>query len=246
LIALTAVGILLFIEGSLQQKLQLIVAALVLCATFLVAVPHELKVRYATIFSSGTEDARTAAEASLAVSANDSTDDRKNLLKDAIVIALHHPVFGVGAGNFAPYKVHTAHDAGQRANWNGTHNTYAEFLSEEGFPGAAIFIAALVLAFKETNGLYRGAKKLKSREGSELTKLAFTWLCVLTEFAVVIFFMHGAYDYNVAVVMGISAALAAAGKLELTRLQEREREVVVQPAFSPTAVRRRLRTPTVV
>jgi O-antigen ligase len=60
------------------------------------------------------------------------------LLEESISEAVHHPIFGVGAGNFGLAS----------GTWRVTHNTYAEFAAECGFPAVLLFVAILYLSFR--------------------------------------------------------------------------------------------------
>jgi O-antigen ligase len=52
--------------------------------------------------------------------------------------AVHHPIFGIGAGNFGAAT----------QTWKVTHNTYTEFACEGGFPALILFLAILYLSFR--------------------------------------------------------------------------------------------------
>jgi O-antigen ligase len=91
------------------------------------ATPHYL-LRVESIFRGnvrGSED-------------NGSLEARKELLYLSVEEAIHHPIFGIGAGNFAAAT----------KTWHVTHNTYMEFASEGGFPALFIFLAILYLTFR--------------------------------------------------------------------------------------------------
>jgi O-antigen ligase len=67
-----------------------------------------------------------------------SLESRKALLKKSVVIALTHPIFGVGPGCFPLID----------KNWLVAHNTYTELAAEAGIPGLILFLMAIGLAFK--------------------------------------------------------------------------------------------------
>jgi len=58
---------------------------------------------------------------------------RSELLKESISLMLHHPIFGVGPGNF-PAITQT---------WRVAHNTYTELGAEAGIPGLVLFVILL-------------------------------------------------------------------------------------------------------
>ncbi len=63
---------------------------------------------------------------------------REDLLKESLVVSLHHPLFGIGPGNFAPYT----------QSWHVTHNTYTELSAESGIPSLVLFLAVIAMAFR--------------------------------------------------------------------------------------------------
>jgi O-antigen ligase len=71
--------------------------------------------------------------------AQGSVEAREELLKDSLITALHHPVFGIGPGNFPAV-------AGQ---WHVAHNTYTEIAAEAGFPAIFLFLWMLVASMRK-------------------------------------------------------------------------------------------------
>ena len=82
---------------------------------------------------------------------------RVTLLKKAWFLALDHPVFGVGLGNFRGFYhpiVEESTTALRRlvALSYQAHNTYAELLAEVGFPGLFFFLGMLGVVLKSCVG----------------------------------------------------------------------------------------------
>jgi O-antigen ligase len=67
-----------------------------------------------------------------------SWEARKELLEESITEAIHHPLFGIGAGNFGAAT----------GTWHVTHNTYTEFAAECGFPALFLLLAILYQSFR--------------------------------------------------------------------------------------------------
>jgi hypothetical protein len=68
-----------------------------------------------------------------------STEARKELLKKSIIVALHHPLVGVGPGCFPLV------DEG----WRVAHNAYTELAAEGGIMSLVLFLLAVWAAFKD-------------------------------------------------------------------------------------------------
>lgn len=228
LIALTVIFVSVFFHVSVKDKFKIGMAAMIAILLFFAAVPSATKVRYFTMFSRNV-DVESTDEARVASSAIDSSQDRWSLLTTSISVALHHPIFGIGAGNFPTYRW-TVLGATHHMSWNGTHNTYTEFFAEEGIPGGVLFIALLVVAFRQTNQIYKRANRIQLPAAKELATLAFTWRCSLSVFATLAFFAHMGYELTTTVVLGFSAAFGLVGVAELARLEAQRRTLVAAPA----------------
>jgi O-antigen ligase len=125
-----ALAICLWEFGIRGRRVYLLVFAGVLVvagAAVVVATPHYFQ-RMESIIGGNMEgsDDRGTWEA------------RRQLLVDSVKMAIHHPLLGIGPGNF-PAVTRT---------WRVTHNTYSEFAAEAGFPAMILFLAILFLAFR--------------------------------------------------------------------------------------------------
>ena len=67
-----------------------------------------------------------------------SLEARKQLLKESVMVALTHPVFGIGPGCFAVMD----------ANWRVAHNSYTELAAEAGILALILFLLAIGAAFQ--------------------------------------------------------------------------------------------------
>jgi O-antigen ligase len=91
------------------------------------------------IFVPGNYSDRLQSIFSNQVSAyGDSKQEREELLKESLRITATHPLLGIGPGNFGSYT----------RSWHVTHNTYTELSAEDGIPALIMFIAILVMAFR--------------------------------------------------------------------------------------------------
>jgi O-antigen ligase len=68
-----------------------------------------------------------------------SLEARETLLRQSISIALHHPLFGVGPGNFPVVT----------DEWRVAHNSYTELAAEAGFPALFLFLLLFFRSFKK-------------------------------------------------------------------------------------------------
>jgi O-antigen ligase len=101
----------------------------VLAVGFLAASPRYLS----RIASLVVRPAAADINGSMEAHGEGSLQARSELLKESISLMLHHPIFGVGPGNF-PAVTET---------WRVAHNTYTELGAEAGIPGLLLFLILL-------------------------------------------------------------------------------------------------------
>jgi len=159
---------LIFVVGSLTwnlaQKNKLLVGTglLVLIIVFLVLAPGAYRQRI-----SMTGDA--------------SADARAGELKRSVYIALRHPLFGVGIGNFVVYS-DTEH---------ATHNAYTQVASETGIPAAVVYLLFLIAALKSVRRIPKPRDVRK--EERRLAYLAIGIQASIVGYMVTSFFASVAY-----------------------------------------------------
>jgi O-antigen ligase len=83
-----------------------------------------------------------------------SLEARSELLKKSLWLTVHHPVFGIGPGNFPAVT----------GEWRVAHNTYTELSAEGGLPALFLFLVLLVMSLRKV----RSVRKLPgyARDGS--------------------------------------------------------------------------------
>ena len=68
-----------------------------------------------------------------------SLEARSELLKESIWLTVHHPIFGIGPGNFPAVT----------GEWRVAHNTYTELGAEGGLPAMILFVTLLVMSLRK-------------------------------------------------------------------------------------------------
>lgn len=144
--ALVLMVIVYFMRGRGTQKgmiLSFSVVALI-CAAFV--LPKTTLDRFATLGNSfGLSDVEKQAQMGGLSEADASLLERKELVQDAIKMALDHPVFGVGPGEFTDYRTKEMKKAdGTSKPYLPSHNTFLQVASEAGFIGIGLYVSFLV------------------------------------------------------------------------------------------------------
>ncbi len=141
--------------GIRGKRHYLIVAAAFCGAALLVVAPHDYGGRLRSIVS---DDVRVFGDAKFA---------REDLLTQSLKISATHPLLGIGPGNFQGYT----------QSWHVTHNTYTELSAESGIPSLVLFVAVLVLAFRNlrrtrASALFAGSQETQLFTGGLWAGLA--------------------------------------------------------------------------
>jgi O-antigen ligase len=223
LILLAILFFVLFLRQSAAGKAKLAIAALLISALGWSLTPQDLKDRYRTMWTN--EDRQdTTADARKAI---DSTVARQNLLQLGIQVALHHPILGVGPGEFGDYvggEISIARE--QRLGFRQTHNTYAQIASEVGFPALVFYLGALGTTIF---GCFRLSKIFKQTPDHESIAATggFLFLAAIV-YACGIVFGSYAYSFFFPVIAGIAAGFQNAVNLEqlgLAKIEGKEEQV---------------------
>lgn len=191
-------------QSKPSTRIKLMAVTPVLFLVIFILMPRDMRLRYTTFF--GTYDVYdTSAEAKLRVSAIGSAEAREQLFYDSLTVTAHHPLLGVGPGNFQSAQNDLAQARGDRSSWHLTHNTYTQLSSEMGLPGLAIYIAMLYFVFKTLNSIIR--TKTRSTAWNDLRALALSLRTAFILFLPIALFDALAYNADVPILAGLTTAL---------------------------------------
>lgn len=147
-----------------------------------------------------------------------SQQEREKLLRRSIVIMFHHPLFGVGIGEFADAIYTEDKEQGLQTAALGTHNSYTQIGSECGIPALITYLALIGLSIKTS---YRVLKRSSLDPRMETLTGAATCIVALTVgYAVGTFFYHTAYSGGLPLLTGAAAGLGQAFTAEARRLPD--------------------------
>lgn len=128
----------------------------------------------------------------------------------------HHPIVGVGAGNFsdagARYVIEPGlinhHATGYTAYFLDTptvaHNTYLEVLAEEGIIGLMMFLAIIAVSL---GCAQRAAVRFRAAGDEEMELLCYGLLCGVLGFLVASFFLSEEYSKQLYLLLAMGPAL---------------------------------------
>ncbi len=137
-----------------------------------------------------------------------SQTQRLALLRQSVVYALRHPLFGIGPGEFAVAASADAAKEGAAASWLGTHNSYTEVASECGIPAFLLYTGVIALTLVSTFRMFR--RTAHFAEFGDLNALAFCTFNAMLVYAIATLFFHIAYSGYLPAIAGMSVALRLA------------------------------------
>jgi hypothetical protein len=214
MVAFAVMALLMFLRASVMGKMQMVLGGILLIGVILGAMPGRLVSRYKTIANEDVED--DEMDAGMRDSALNSTQSRKALLKNSLKFTIRHPLFGVGPGMFVVADDNEAHNQGmRRGQWLGTHNSYTQVSSELGIPAFCFFVAAIVMATRDSYRLY--AKTRGDPRTEDIASLALGLHYAMIVYAVTILFEHIAYSVMLPVFGGLVSALVRTSAAEIER-----------------------------
>ena len=159
--ALVGMLIVYLIRSGGLQKVAIMGFAVLGLLVGLVALPKNTLERFASIGDAFHLTGNSLANGQRRTEAEDSLKERKELLNDAIDIAIAHPFFGVGPGQFEEYRFNEIRNPdGTAKPYLVSHNTYLEVASESGIPGLCLYLVFLVsiyIAIRRTRRLNKAA-----------------------------------------------------------------------------------------
>jgi O-antigen ligase len=196
-IALVAGLVFLFFVANVRQKIVLIIAVGGLSMIAAATLPQHLLERFTTIFESDED----TVEAQMAIG---STQSRKYLFFRSLDITAEYPIFGAGPGLFPVAENGDAQLDGEKGAWHATHNTYTQYSSEIGIPGALLFMLSQFFSYAGLNKLRKRATDERIRCAALFTQMSFVMVCASLCFLSV---GYGGLPY---VLIGISGALQVA------------------------------------
>jgi O-antigen ligase len=203
LIAMGVAFLFALIRSSAKQRIGALAVVILLGITIPLFLHGNAADRLASMFGEGEH-----REAQM------SQDSRSYLLRMSIEYTFHHPIFGVGLGQFANYEGGAMVASGQVGNWHETHNAFTEVSSECGIPAALFFTFAIVSAMAAVNRIYRRARK----EGyTEIANTCFCYLLSMVGYLTSIVFLSNAFRFYLPIMIGLAGALTVAAQREMAK-----------------------------
>ncbi len=212
LLALGVLFLITFIFAQGSKKVLLAVVAVVGVASTTVFLPGYVQARFLTFFTpqEGTYDTATRERIESDIA---SSNERKALLMQSISMTLHHPIVGVGPGDFSfvAWDERKA-ETGMGGDNLVSHNTYTQISSETGFPGFFLFFTTVILGVRYS---YSDFRRL-SKTNPQLAQYGRYLFSALAALSVGIFFLSVGYTH----LLGIMFAFTLAFRRMVATLEE--------------------------
>jgi O-antigen ligase len=131
-LGLLAMGAVLLWKAGRKNRAVTSLAFAVMFGVFILAMPSGYSGRITSIFNIG-EDPTGSSQA------------RRDLLDRAVSVAVHHPIIGIGMGNFHIYSIHE----------QVAHNSYLEIAAELGVAGLVAYLLIILAPLRSLRRIER-------------------------------------------------------------------------------------------
>jgi O-antigen ligase len=158
----------------------------------------------------------------------DSSMERKELLKRSLLETIKHPIFGLGAGQFAVAVAGEKLKKGEWAPWLGTHNSYTQVSSECGIPALICYLAVILTCLRLNYRMYVTCRKVPAL--SHIGNISQTLFMALAVHSVCTFFFHAAYTGSLPAMSGITVALYLSARPLLEQHAQKETQADEAPS----------------
>jgi len=138
---------------------------------------------------------------------NGSADARRGELLRSIYVALRHPLFGIGMGNYQP-----------NMSYNGlvTHNSYTQVASELGMIALLLYLMFIVTPLRRLGQIAR--QSFAAKQDSQFYYLALGLQASLIVFMVSSFFLSVPFAWNVYYLVGYAVCFRRIYEAETGKL----------------------------
>jgi O-antigen ligase len=136
-----------------------------------------------------------------------SASARSALLKQSILVALRHPIFGIGIGNFMLISI----------NEHVTHNAYTQVAAEVGLPALIIYVLFTVTPIRRLRRIEDAEFKREGRRRSRFYYLSVGMQASLIGYAVSSFFISVAFYPVIYYLVGYAVCVRRLYESEMAR-----------------------------
>lgn len=189
-VGLICAGLYILKRGSSKVRMAILVGLPALALFAFAFIPEHSADRLKSLFGS-TDDAGEAIA---------SREARQALFWASVHITLHHPLFGIGPGEFMDYQAGMAKGEGERGMWHETHNAYTQISSECGIPALGFYLAAIGMTYAS---LWRATKS----GIPVISTLANILSVMIVGYSICIVFLSHGFNFCLPVITGITTAL---------------------------------------
>lgn len=146
-------------------------------------------------FAPGGYSSRLGSIFDASKDASGSSSARQYLLTRSIEVALSHPVFGIGMGNFHTVSIHE----------QVSHNAYTQVASEMGFAALLLYVLFVVAPLRRLRSIER--ETFVAHHHSRFYYLAIGAQASLVAYMIASFFAAVAYQYYIYYLVGYAVCL---------------------------------------
>ncbi len=190
LVGLIGGGLYILKRGSSKVRLAILVGLPALGLFAFTLIPRESAQRLKSLFGSSDDVGDAIA----------SREARTALFWASVHITLHHPLLGIGPGEFMDYQAGMATQKGERGMWHETHNAYTQISSECGIPALFFYFAAVGIT-------YISLRRVTKSHLPVISTIANILSIMMVGYSVCIVFLSHGFNFSLPVITGIATSL---------------------------------------
>ncbi len=191
-----------FAAASVANKVKILIAGAMIAVLALGLLPGDVRLRYSAMFTDKIVESDSVGVVS---SAGASTALRELLLQYSLRMALEHPIFGIGMGNFSTVAEEESEKEHESTEWKQPHNVYTQLAAETGIPGLLLYLAILFLTFRSAWRVRKATRGRPALASQHL--LAGCMILALMAYSVSNFFATTAYGFYLPCFAALAFAL---------------------------------------
>lgn len=190
-----------FWRSTAANRLTIVVGSIIALFGLLFVLPQSTLDRFATIKDSFNSSSAPSSEAMA------STAERRELMKDALLLVRDNPVFGVGPGEFADYRYRYLRQPNRmRKLYSPSHNTFLQIGAESGIPGMLLYVTFLFFTYRTVLRIRTMAAQSHHPDAALFSKVAMCLEAALVYFAICALFMTCDWHPHQFVIAGLAIA----------------------------------------
>jgi O-antigen ligase len=221
MVALVLMLFFVFLQLPGKQKVKMLFLAGGALGIVLAFAPSTVLLRFTSMVSSDVGRAQTEEELAELSRAGGSGEERIHLMKQALILTMRNPLFGVGAKMFATAEQDLAMNVQgmTRGSRHVSHNAYFQASAETGIPGFLLLLGIVFVTFRNVGSIRKWCQRNYHPLGRDLWVAALAMQATLVALFAEMFFLSTLFSGFIWILIAVAVGFVEGARHELTRPQ---------------------------